>query len=427
MSVKSDRQWTRELSLFEPKTDRQGNFKPTTVYLGQGLNLKINVSRDKKKYSKSWILRYTIHGRPGRCGLGAFPDVAIGEARERAESARQLIKEGKDPVVEKQRERQDNERIISFQKAAIQCHEDIKDSFRSEQYRKEWLASLKRYAFPKIGKIPVREINESDVLRVLRPIWKTRTRTASMIRGRIAKVIGWSVVNRYREKGLNPAIWADNIEHSLPAPSTVHKTKNHPALRFDEVNKTIMEIYKKRRSMVAMAVIFAFLTVVRSKSVRLVTWEQINFSKGVWSIPEENTKTDEFFQVPLSSYALALLEEIKPYRHKPSDFIFFSKRNGGEPLASTSMSNFFRRYVHDEVTIHGSSRSTFRDWLGELTDYPEELGEFSLAHKKGGVEGAYRRMEAVRKRAPVMEDWGKFIHTEWTENVVVFDRNKKRA
>ncbi len=64
--------------------------------------------------------------------------------------------------------------------------------------------------------------------------------------------------------------------------------------------------------------------------------------------------------------------------------------------------------MRDTATAHGF-RSTFRDWGGELGDYPNELLELAIAHAVGDkVEAAYRRGKMLAKRHELMMDWERY-------------------
>ena len=75
------------------------------------------------------------------------------------------------------------------------------------------------------------------------------------------------------------------------------------------------------------------------------------------------------------------------------------------------------------VTAHGF-RSSFRDWAGDETPFAREVCEHALGHVVGGVEGDYRRGDAVKKRRELMNMWAAYCASappgETTSNVVPF-------
>jgi integrase len=78
-------------------------------------------------------------------------------------------------------------------------------------------------------------------------------------------------------------------------------------------------------------------------------------------------------------------------------------------MSNMSMDMLLRRMGRDDYTVHGF-RSSFRDWVGEETDFPRELAEAALAHQVGNdVERAYRRGDALERRRKLMEAWEAYI------------------
>jgi integrase len=67
------------------------------------------------------------------------------------------------------------------------------------------------------------------------------------------------------------------------------------------------------------------------------------------------------------------------------------------------------RLGYGHVSVHGTARSTFRDWAAERTNYPNHVVEQALAHAIGNaVEAAYRRGDLFDKRRALMDAWAGF-------------------
>ena len=124
--------------------------------------------------TRSWIQRLVIRGRRRELGLGALALVPLAEAREKALSNRKLAREGGDPLAGKRR----TQGIPTFAEAASLVLEQKQAGWRSRDHAREWLSSLRRFAFPRIGKVPVSEVSSTDVLEILTPIWHRKADTA---------------------------------------------------------------------------------------------------------------------------------------------------------------------------------------------------------------------------------------------------------
>lgn len=388
----------KELTALEVKRISDPGFHP--VGGAKGLYLSIG-----KGNAKSWILRIVVGSKRRDIGLGGLKDVSLAKAREKARDARELVRSGKDPVIERKSVRdalvKSQSRALTFKQCALQCHASKSSEFRNAKHKKDWIAALERHAFPKIGQMLINDIQLPDILGVLEPIWQSKTETATRLRQRIEVVFSWAIVSRYRE-GDNPARWHGNLKEVLPNPSKIVKVRHHPALPWQELGSFMVEL-RNKEGIAARALEFAILTAARSGEVRGLTWEEIDLNAKIWTIPGDRIKAGRPHTVPLSKAALNLLRSAK--RLVDSPYVFPAPRGG--KLSDVSLLAVVRR-MNASCVPHGF-RSTFKDWARSCTAYQDEVSELALAHvSSDATRAAYARDGLLSKRQRMMEDWGVF-------------------
>lgn len=384
----------------------------------RGLYLQITASG-----ARSWVLRTMVNGKRREMGLGPYPEVSLGEARATAIEQRKLARESVDPIEARRQKRQaaiaEQNNSIPFEKAVERYLASKGAEFRSDKHRKQWRSTLDTYAQPVIGKMMVASILMDDILRVLEPIWTTKTETASRLRQRIEKVLDWATARNYRA-GENPARWRGNLQSQLATPSKVARKDHHPAVAIKEA-PAWFEALRQRDGTAARALEFAALTAARSGEVRGMTWDEVDHEEKLWTIPASRMKADKEHDVPLTDAALAIIDAMP--RIEGSEFVFAAPRGGA--LSDMALSAVMRRMQESEekagrkgwldprsgrpAVPHGL-RSTFRDWAGEKTDHKREVIEHALAHRlKDKAEASYARSTLLEKRRPLMVDWSRWI------------------
>jgi integrase len=356
--------------------------------------------------ARSWLLRIKVGDKRRDFGLGGFPDVTLAGARDKARELRERIAAGVDPVAERQRLRAEiraaQAKAITFEEAAHRCHDARVAEFSNPKHRQDWIASLKRHAFKHIGSLPVDSIELAHVLALLEPIWKTKTETATRVRQRVETVLSWATVAGHR-KGDNPARWPDNLDQLLPTPSKIRKVQHHRALPWQDVPGFMVDL-RQREGMAARALEFVILTAARSGEVRHATWDEIDLSAGLWTVPAERMKARKDHRVPLSDAALELLKRTP--RMEGSNLLFTAPR--GNALSDMSISSVCRRMGANAVP-HGF-RSAFKDWARSRTAFADEISELALAHvNSDSTRAAYARDELLPQRTRLMNDWAKFL------------------
>lgn len=344
--------------------------------------------------ARSWVLRIEVGKKRKHMGLGGFPSVTLAMAREQARMARSEFRAGLDPIaarrkaVSKRLAEQLN--AVTFESAAKAYIDAHGDTWKNPKHRAQWSATLATYAFPVIGNLQTAHVTQAHVLAVLEPIWKTKNETAARLRGRIEAVLDWATVRGYRE-GENPARWKGRLDKLLPAPAKIQKTVHRKALPIDAVPQFMRDL-RDKEGVTARALEFVVLTAARSGEVRGATWGEIDLDAAVWVVPGDRMKAGREHRVPLCTQAVELLKKMP--RFVGNEHVFPSPR--GKVLSDMALLAVMRRMEVDAVP-HGF-RSTFRDWVGERTDYPRELAEQALAHTlENKVEAAYRRGDALEK------------------------------
>ena len=368
---------------------------------GDGLYLQVATPG-----SGSWLLRYERDGRERMLGLGPVHTIPLKLAREKARDARQRLLDGIDPV-EQRREAKakhvlDAARSKTFAQVADQyfdAHEGKWSRVHGDQFR----SSMRRYALPVIGTLPIAAIDEPMVLKALRPIWNTKTVTASRVRNRIEAVLDFATASKLR-KGDNPARWEGNLEYLLPSPEKISRKQHFPALHYKEVSELITRL-RQVEGVAARALEFTILTAVRTGETIGAVWDEIDFDERVWVIPAERMKASREHRIPLSDRAIEILRQLP--REAGNDFVFIGSKEG-TGLHNMAMARVLKK-LNPDVSVHGF-RSTFRDWAAEMTAYPNHVVEQALAHTIGNaVEKAYRRGDLYNKRVRLMRDWSKHI------------------
>lgn len=276
--------------------------KPGVLIDGGGLRLKTTINAKTGALRKSWLLRVkVVGGRTRELGLGSAEDVSLKEARERALSARKLARSGVDPLEARDAERAERAveaaRAMTFEQCARACIAALSSGWRNEKHGLQWTSTLKTYVFPIFGNAPIQTIDVGMVLKVLEPIWPTKTETASRVRQRIETIIDWARARGLRD-GDNPARWKGHLDRLLPARAKVQRVKHHPAMPYGDV-PTLMARLREDDGEASRALRFLILTAARTSEVLNATRGEIDFEKGVWLVPGERMKAGRAHRVPL--------------------------------------------------------------------------------------------------------------------------------
>ena len=358
---------------------------------GNGLYLFVQPSG-----TRSWIQRLLVRGRRRELGLGSVALVPLAEAREKALVNRRLARQGGDPLAEKRR----SQGIPTFAEAAARVLEQKRAGWRNPRHPREWISSLRRFAFPRIGKVPVSEVTSADVLEILSPIWHRKAQTARRVRQRLRAVLEWAVAMEFRMD--NPC---DRIGPVLGPQQDV--TEHMPALPHREVAAVIRKVRASAAVPAArLALEFLVLTAARWGEVRWAEWEEIDRDGRVWTVPARRAKTNRRHRVPLCGRALEILEAAQALGEEAGPLVF--THGGGRPLHDSQLRRLLRELGIAAVP-HGF-RSSFRDWAAEQTDHPREVIEAALAHVvRNRVEAAYARSDLFERRQVLMDDWARYL------------------
>jgi integrase len=360
--------------------------------------------------AKSWLFIGTLHGKRHVTGLGSADVVTLVAARRKAAELRGDLKEGIPPVKAKEaRAAAKAQRAaaaadaVTFGQAADELFETLFRSWRNKKHEYQWRRTLD-HDCAVLRHLPVSKIGVAEVLKVVGPLWSTKTETAIRTRARIERILDYAKAKSYRN-GDNPARWKGGLEALLPKPKAKRERVRHlAAMDYRDVPAFVVEL-RKQETVVASALEFAILTAARSSEVLSATWAEIDLDNKLWKVPAARMKAGQDHIVPLSARVLDILRDMEKLR--ASEFVFAGYRDG-RPLWGNTVLQVLRRLGHS-VTTHGF-RSSFRDWCGDCTHYPREIAEAALAHTLGNAtEAAYRRGTALEKRRELMEAWAGYL------------------
>lgn len=373
---------------------------------GDGLYLQV-----RGPTAKSWLYRFMLSGKAREMGLGAYPSVSLEAARADRDRCKRLRQAGQDPIEARNQERHEakaaSAKAILFSTAALEYMAAKAPQWGNEKHRKQWIQTLRTYAEPVLGDLPVHAIDTAAVKKVLDPIWTTKPETASRLRGRIELILDYCQSIGYR-KGDNPARWRGNLKDLMPSLDDVSEVEHHPSLPYQDL-PAFMERLRAENNAAARALEWIILTATRANETLKATPGEVAHEESAWTIPKVRMKgrkgKKRAHRVPLPKRAFELLEQLP--RDVENPYLFQGQKKG-KHLSDGALRVLLVRMGIKNATTHGF-RSTFRTWAGEQTRFPREVIEKALAHVVGDeTEQAYDRGDLLEKRRQLMEAWAGF-------------------
>lgn len=400
--------------------------KPGLYGDGGGLTLQIT-----KAGVKSWLFRFMQDGKAHGMGLGPLHTITLAEARVKALEARKLLVDGQNPLEIKRKQKAaaslERARRMTFDQCATAYIAAHKSSWKNAKHADQWTNTIKTYASPFFGQLPVADVDTALIVKCLTPIWVGKNETATRVRGRIESVLGWATTSGYRT-GENPARWKGHLENLLASINKTSRVQNHPSLPWQNI-VNFMQALKQKEGNAARAVEFSILTACRSGEVRGALWSEFDLENNIWTIPASRMKAGREHQVPISTQCKSILQDMRLQAAAlatgdiPDDAVVFPGTKE-QSLSDMSLTAVLRRMNSDTekpqwvdsnnnpITVHGF-RSTFRMWAAENTNFPREVAEHALAHQlPDAVERAYQRGTQFAKRKQLMDEWAQFCYSK---------------
>ncbi|WP_426433781.1 tyrosine-type recombinase/integrase [Bradyrhizobium genosp. P] len=351
--------------------------KATKLRDGGGLWL---VTKGKGRY---WIFDYTFGGKRRQMGVGPLHTVGLAEARQKAERARDLIRQGVDPI--------ERRAVAAIEAAKVQANiltfgayaDGYVDAavkagrWRGAKTEDRWRNVLTNHA-ALIRPKPLADIGVTEVLSVVRPLWGAKQETAQKLREAIERVLDAAKVEGLRS-GDNPAAWRGNLEHVLHKPDALTRVTNHPAMPWRSLPSAMAKV-RSVGTIGAAALEFCILTASRPGMVRHAVWSEVDLGASLWLVPPRRMKSGKEHRVPLSARALAIVTDMKAKRF--NDYVF-PRFKAKRPMSENTMAKAFAESGGNGFTVHGTARSSFRDWVTEATQFDGDLAEMALAHAVG--------------------------------------------
>ena len=385
------------------------HIKPNDTPISHGGVTGLTLHPSSTKGRGKWVLRYVspVTQKRRNAGLGSYPEIGIAEAAKLAQTMREQLSAGDDPLELKKAE---TTKIVipTFEEAARKVHTELLPGWRNKKHARQWISTLEQHVFPAMGTVPLDAITPANVADVLRPSWMTIPETSGRVKQRIHKVMQWAWAHGFCSA--NPV---DVVDHLLPQQvSASIRTEHQPAMPWKVIPLYIASrVYTEDRYNVTRGLLlFVILTACRSGEARAMEWCEIDFKRKIWTIPPSRMKGGVRHRVPLSQQAIGLLEQMRGLH----EMLVFPSPRKQTVLSDMVLTSFLRKTkaisdTQGRFAVAHGFRSSFRDWCSEQR-YPHDLAERALAHTiRNKSEAAYHRTDLLNERRPMMQAWADYV------------------
>lgn len=383
----------------------------TKIKAAKGKDKDYKLSDEKALYllvkpsnSKLWRMGYRHDGKQKTLSIGIYPEVSLAQARDRRDTARKQLAEGRDPGFIKKSaksERQD-ELGNTFESVARAWHSEHMAN-KASSHSEKVIRRFELYVFPYIGKMPITDIRPLDIIATLKLIQKQNIlETAHRTLQTIGQVFRYGVhhgkLERSPSADLKGFLPSRRVKH-FAAFTDPAKVKDF-LLSLDSITGGIT---------VQNAVRLGPLLFCRPCELRMMRWDELDLDNGLWEYFVGKVKKDHL--VPLSKQAIELIRELQPISgHLP--YVFKGGRDPKRPMSESAVNAALKRLGYNtqtEITGHGF-RAMARTMLHERLNMDPHHIEHQLSHDvPDALGGAYNRTKFLKQRTEMMQIWADYL------------------
>ncbi|MDA0981869.1 MAG: tyrosine-type recombinase/integrase [Proteobacteria bacterium] len=385
--------------------------EPVAKADGDGLTFTLSTGG-----TAAWVLRYRFGGKPRELTLGRYPDKALTEARDDARKARASIQNGIDVAREKQ--------IAGIERAAARSFRQLATDYMDKVFPalaantiKQRKQHIEKVILPKLGNIPAREVTTADIVSMVESVGKKSINVAELVFTAVSEILKHGVARHVVTANPCAGISVSAI-CGRPVPT-------RPRLMLTEAElRVILPALPSIGQQNALTVKILLTTCVRIGELARAEWTHVDFERGLWFVPDANSKAKTGYTVPLDPAVAGWFAELKTLACG-SPFVLPARQlrrkhnHGGEthfePRALNAMlhklcsrleaaENPVRRFTPHDL------RSTARSWLTSKTIGASLIvAERCLNHSLGGLLAIYDQHDYLTERRTVLERWTAFI------------------
>ena len=355
--------------------------------------------------SRYWQLKYRYAEKEKIFSIGTYPDVKIADARERAKEARDLLKQGIDPMT---RKRETKARNIA---TALETFQVVFEEWQtknsgkwSSTYSEKVRQILSANVLPRIGKIPISTLTAPMVLHAMRPMEaRGAVEQAARALRWVKSIMRYAVVTGRIDRSPLSEMFASEV-------LAERKAKRYPHLKRDEIGDFLRKLTEyPGRPETRIAVNLLLLTALRTGELRAAKWAEIDVKRGEWRIPAERMKMRTPHIVPLSSQALSLFDELHDLTGY-SPYLFPGGRGRFPYMSENTVNKAIAMLGYKGRVVGHGFRATFSTIANESGNFSPDVIERQLAHKeRNEVRAAYHRAEYLPDRCKMMQWWADYL------------------
>ncbi|SAI72958.1 phage-related integrase [Bordetella ansorpii] len=385
---------TNTLNDTQCRAARPGE-KPYKLFDGGGLYLFVTPSG-----AKSWRLAYRFNLSSKTMTFGLYPEVTLAQARAQRDEAKAILRQGRDPGAEKAKPKE-VETVLTFVKASDDYWDGREDI--SESYRANAKNAIRQHLVPQLGERDVRTITKQDLLGALNAM------DAAGLLDYVRKTRMWvsQVFEYLLEQGKVESNPASQIN---PRKAFRRRKAQHmAALEQRDIPEFMARLALENPSLLSViACEMLALTWTRTKELRMMKWEELEWEQALWRVPADNMKRGEYHLVPLSKQALRLLAQLRQ-RSRGSVYVFPHETRLDRPMSeNTILFLMYRIGYKGRMTGHGW-RSVASTWANERGYNPDAI-ERQLSHvPHDPVRAAYNRAAYLPQRQQLLQDWADWL------------------
>ena len=375
--------------------------KPYKLTDGNGLYLHITPAG-----GKLWKLDYAIDGKRKTLSIGKYPHLSLVEAREAAENARKMKAQGIDPSQAKQQAKAERQAALlnTFEHIARDWHQNNISRWKPN-HAQRIMRYLEKDVFPHIGSSPIQELRVAHIKQVLDAITaRGVAETAEKIRQWINKIFNYALMLE-RVDG-NPA-------SALVGYIQPQTTEHMPALPREELT----EFYRRLLQVDAepqnrLCLMLLVLCFPRNTEIRGGEWKEINWQTKTWTIPASRMKRPREHLIPLSDWAMELLQELHQLTGK-GQFMFPNRNTISGYISENTLGNILNRIGYKGIATPHGFRSLASSILNEQGFNPDAI-ERQLAYvEENKIRAAYNRAEYLAERTEMMQWYSDYLRERY--------------